>query len=585
MKSKKLLSVFIAIFMFLFTCTAPLISFAAVFANDGDIEMCPGNTRAYIEKDKYNYAWLDSVILRDGSLAVTPLTVYPVSDYPYSLTYDEYITECNNYMELYKASDSAVQKTVIDTLKTVYYTLVSTGKITDSNQNMRAYNESYGIVYPFTESQFTDIYTLITYVCLNNNVYNVISGEDIDITRGTTIEGAVVKYLSAVCDMDLPSDVDSIPAFSYLFTEKYVIEDSEYPVSEDASEEEVYYWVKLQAAQKAGYDVPASTRYEDLSSAQIEYVTYAYYASLLKTKYDVPIDPMRLKAALLSSDPSEKTPRLVLESMLEYVSVSYSDSESTAVLFEKAAKEGFFELENEFYTDIFNYNVFVPADCDKVWISCFPIADQLDDGNNEKVSIYVNGDLVKNNSTVPVKISNEGTTFVVRTSYEGKDDKASYSFTVTKTDDATNMNEAPSIDLSEPLDGLSSSISNYISNAASGSSVYSATPAQGYTFNSVPLTTYSIDESSEESSPPVYSVLDTYPTDESGEVLTTRDPLEISTENETEVSVLNGVANTVRDNPVVVAAPAGLLAIGASAGFMFYRRRKDDDMNESDITE
>ena len=35
-------------------------------------------------------------------------------------------------------------------------------------------------------------------------------------------------------------------------------------------------------------------------------------------------------------------------------------------------------------------------------------------------------------------------------------------------------------------------------------------------------------------------------------------------------------AETIKENPVVVAAPAGLLALGASAGFIFYRRRKDD---------
>ena len=563
--------------MLALVCCSPFISYASFFVNDGDVKSCPGNTRVYTEPEKYNYAWLDSIIVRDGSLSVTPLTVYPVSENPYSHTYKEFVEDCNSYMKLFDASQTAVQDSVIDSLKTVYYTLVATGYITDSNQDMRAYNESNGIVYPYTSGKFTDLYTAITYVCLNQNLYRLFCDEDITITRGTTIEGAVVKFLASVCEMNIPSSVDTVSAFSYLFSEKYVIEDSEYPVSDNPSEEEVYYWVKLQAAQKAGYSVPASTPYDKVSSDQVDYVTYAYYASILKTRYEVPVSPILLKSALLSADPSNEVPRLVIKTMLDNSSVRYSDGETTLTLFNMAAKEGYFDLENEFYTDIYNYRIYVSPECEKVWMTCFPVADQLLNGNVNNVSTYINGKLVKNNSTNAVDIPAGGTTFTVKTLYAGKEDTATYVFTVIKdAEAAADMNEVPSINLSDPFAELANNISNVISGAGNDSS--SVSPSEGFTFESQ-LTTFSIDEAPVSGTSS--SLFETYPVDEYGNVLTTRNPLETEkTEEETAASVLTVVADAVKENPVVVAAPAGFLAIGASAGFLFYRKKKDEDISE-----
>lgn len=582
MKNKRVLSVIVSFIMLVLVCSSPFISYASYFVTEGDLKSCPGNTRVYTPADKYNYSWIDSIIVRDGSLSVTPLTVYPVSDYPYSVTAKEFVEECNSYMKLFEASDSTVQTTLIDSLKTIYYTLVATDVITDSTQDMRNYNESCGIVYPYNESKFTDLYTALTYVCLHENLYKLVTDEDISITRGTTIEGAVVRLLSAVCDMTVSSDIDTIPAFSYLFTEKYVIEDGKYPVSENPTEEEVYYWVKLQAAQKAGYSVPASTEYDKLTSDQIEYVTYAYYASILTTKYDAPVNPILLKAALRGSNPSTEVPRLVLKSMLDNVSISYKENETVDSLFAKAAKEGYFDLENEFYTDIYSYKLFVPADCEKVWITAFPLADQLENGSNSNVQTYLNNKLVRNNTTNALDIGADGSTFTLKTTYTDKKDTSTYTFTVIRTADSGEFNDAPPISLDDSLSGISSSISNVITGATSNNDNTVTSPTAGYTFENQ-LTTYGADEiGSSDSS--TYSFFETYPVDENGNVVTTTNPLELNPEEEKAPTALSLVADAVKENPGVVAAPAGLLTVSATAGFLFYRKRKEelDNVNNTD---
>lgn len=578
--------------MLMLACSGSVISFASFYINDGEVVNCPGNVRVFTEPENYNYAWLDSVIVRDGSLAVTPLTVVPVTEYPYSHTYDEFINDCRSYMTLFEASDSTVQRTIMDMLKSVYYTLVATGRITDSTQDMRAYNESRGIVYPYTESKFTDLYTVLTYSCLEKDLYKVVTDNDVEIVKGTTVEGAVVQLLSAVCDMSTASNVESISSFSYLFTEKYIVDESGYPVSDEPSEEEVYYWVKLKAAQEAGYSVPATTKYEDLSASQIENVTYSYYSSILTTRYEIPVDPMSLKASLLSGDANNEVPKLVLKSMLDNVSMEYSDNLSSEELFDLVLKEGYFDIDNQFYTDIYNYNIFVEPECEKVWITSFPVASQLVDGELDSVKTYINDKLVENNSTNDVAVPGNGTTFTVKTAYDGKDDVATYVFNVIKTGEAAEKNEAVQIDLAEPFSDIASDVADVIDNALDNAVIEPSTisPTEGYTFNTpvAEITTYAIDEVASDSSSVAAttdSLFETYPVDENGEVVTTNSALilETASEEETEqttVSVLDNVVETVKENPTVVAAPVGLIAVGASAGFLFYYRRKDDDSSK-----
>lgn len=75
-----------------------------------------------------------------------------------------------------------------------------------------------------------------------------------------------------------------------------------------------------------------------------------------------------------------------------------------------------------------------------------------------------------------------------------------------------------------------------------------------------------------------------------GSVEATKDPLETTqTESTTQQvqSVLSGVSQTISDKPEYVAMPIGLLAVGASAGYIFFRRKKSDDIivENENITE
>ncbi len=581
MKSKRILCFLLLSMLLISVCCGSFVSSASVYYIDGQAKTTPGQTRVYVPLDEYNYAWIDDVVVRDSSSSVTALVPVPVTDSPYSHTLEEFIEECNNYTSLFNASEQVLESTFTTSLKTMYYSLIATGVITENNSEMRKYNEDYGIVYPFLESDLTQMYTAIVYVSLKTDLYSAILDKQIEIPRGTTIEGAVVMILSSICGMDVPATVNSLTAFSYVFAEDYVLQEDKYPVSEEPTEAEVYYWVQLAAADEAGYSVPKDVPYGSVTAEQQEYVTYAYYASILKTKYDVMVDPLQLRTALLSTDKETKVPELVLKAMLDDVSISYTKNESISDLFEKAKKEGFFDLEAEFYTDIYNYEVYVNPETEQVWFTSYLIADQLVDGDIDSAKTYVNGELVKNTSTTGVLLdSGTETNVVINVTYNDGSikDEATYNFVVKKDYNAADINGNLSIDIADPvnsvLDSLSDSVNDYLS-GIEAPTVSSTTAASS---SDSSHTTYAIGTTNGGSS------IVTYPTDANGNIINNSNALSTTAEQEqTTVQVLDKtLADTVKENPEYVATPIGLLAVGASAGYIFFKRRKNDAETDVD---
>lgn len=572
MKSKRLLCFILTSMLLISACCGSFVSLASVYYENGQAKATPGQTKTYVPLEDYNYAWIDDVVVRDSSSSVTALTLVPVTESPYSHTLDQFVEECNNYTSLFNASEEVLESTFVTSLKALYYSLIASGVITETNTVMRTYNEEHGIVYPFVESELTQMYTAIVYVSLKTDLYGAILDKQIEIPRGTTVEGAIVNILSSMCNMNVPANVNSLSSFTYLFAEDYVVDEKKYPVSDEPSETEVYYWVRLAAADNAGYSVPTDVPYSAVTSEQEEYVLYAYYASILTQRYEVMVDPLLLRAALLSGEKEKKVPELVLKAMLDEVSISYEKNEATESLFEKAKTEGFFDLEAEFYTDIYNYRVYVSPENEQVWFTSYLVADQLVDGDIDCAETYINGNKVKNTSTTGVKLDNDiETTVVIEVLYDDgeRSDKATYTFVIEKNANAADVNGNLNIDIADPIDSVLDSLSGAADNYMTGVEIPTAPTTKPNGSNTI--TTYPVNGIGSGNK------IETYPTDANGNVIGNNDALTTAKQEQTTVQVLDkSLTETVKENPEYVATPIGLLAVGASAGYIFFRRRKNE---------
>ena len=300
--------------------------------------------------------------------------------------------------------------------------------------------------------------------------------------------------------------------------------------------------------------------------------------------------------------------------MLDEKQVSYSENASCEQLFDLACENGYFDLEQEFYTDIFLYELKVPASCEKVWFTPFTLAGQLQGSDAQYVKIYLNGTEMSANSTVstPLDPSKDREEVELRVIYDDGITESSetvYTYDVIK--DKSLDSDTPGIEegdlvgevqqfvdtivpnentaASQKVDEVFSSIDDAVSQVASeidtdvlttyGTTEYSVDDL----LQSYDVTTAAIQQSDDEEA--VTSRFDSeylegliagvYATDADGNIITTNALSSSEEEENDSEGIVYKVTEAVKESPEVVAVPSSLLAAFSVAGYVMNRKHRD----------
>ena len=610
---KRLISVLLAVIL-LALAACPLGASAILTGYNGVMAVLPGNTRS--SSPDYNYAWLDNITIRDDAMAVTSSTIVPKpEDYPGSHTYDEFVKEVTQYSVLFDINEETVSVAYKELTNTMYYLAVAMG-MTDELPVMRQYLQDYGIKLPDREAADDKAVIGVVYAALKYDAVYVLYEKHAEIPAGTTLEGALVIILASLTNTMLPSGLNTLTGFSLNVVKDYVTQFEQLPISENPDSAEVFHWAKIITAAASEYQVPLAP-FDEATDSQKAYVDYAYYATIIDTVYDVKINPIHLIIATQSDD-KLALQKLILHTMLTEREIAFSDELSAEELFKLASENGCFALEDEFYSDILSYEITVAENCEKLWFTPFALADQLDGGSNEFLSIDLNGVLMKPSATLAADLNpalrQEEVTLTVAYNDGIRNDVAAYKFTVIK--DAS-LNNKPTSDssnnmvadienfvntivpddnerVSEIVGNVFDGVDNQMSQMGTATTVPDNTPS---------LTEPSLNEPAASErpvgSPSVTDYYDSvvlddlfagvYATDENGNIITTASFFSPSSKATEDRSVLETVTDAVKENPELVIAPSSLLTLGSLAGFYFKKKQRksvlDDDGTEENEEE
>ncbi|MBQ7294769.1 MAG: hypothetical protein IJW86_01100 [Clostridia bacterium] len=591
------------LFVFLLTLTLVFaVSVCPAFASEGQISyfstvsVNPGNVRA--ENPVYNYAWLDNMIIRDDPMAALQSKITPKPDYPYSHTYEEFIEESKNYSMLLTIDENTVAAGYDEVVNAMYYVVVAMGMTTELDI-MCEYLTEQGIRLP-ANSAASKAEIAVVYAAIKYDAVYALYGKHVTFPKGTSLDGAVVTIVSALTGTVVPSGVDSLTGYGIHCTKTYVTSFSDLPVSENPSTEEIFYWAKVIKAATSDYEVPVEV-YELTTPAQKQYVDYAYYASLLTNLYDVQVNPVKLVVAMQSSD-DLALQKLILYSMLDESGVDYAMDMSCQELFDMACKNGWFALEEEFYTDIMKYEIEVAQECTKIWFTPFPLAGVLSGSSEEYLTLKLAGNSVAPSSTTGVVLdpSKAQETVYLECNYNSPDrnDSAVYEFLIIKNPALNGENNSNS------QNDMVASVEQYVNSIVPAGNETASTIIDGV-FQSVDsavqdntsaqvgegiLTTYADTHSA-----PTYAsneglsgsgdrfdfdyleeLIDgVYATDVNGNIVTS--PTFTYSEQTTEQNFIEKTVEAVKENPEVVVAPTGVIAVGAFMGYLMNKKHRDSE--------
>ena len=464
--SKAISSVIAVIIALAVVCPS---AFAREFAPVIDTSNIGVNTQ--YKYDEADPSWLRQLTIKEDMLSSSGLMseeiLHPVTSYPYTCDAPHFKAQVEEYIEIYTLDEDSRRAAYIYLLEQVGALGVIAEPDTTQEERLE-WLRNQGIIITKEDEKDTEKMLMASalYALLKHDFYYVIKGERIKIPEGTTLEEATV-----LCLMGLSGDSADLTAFMLkffgsasvgnlddyvyytslmaLYTQGYV-SPFEIPT---LSRNEVYRRVAIMTIRTAGIAIDAET-------ATTEEIQHKYLAAMIGTQYSVTIDPAAFKKALNEG----KAPYYILQRM------AYEDSKVTISATRHSYEECFkivlqktqrFNLEDEFYSDIFEYDIYLENIRKNISVNTNPI-------NKSGTTISINGVDVTAGSYAVVELAGkakETITIICKNTTNKKTNTTIYKVNVHQ-----GITEAPDSDLTGliPTLGISSNNTDNNPNNSNG---------------------------------------------------------------------------------------------------------------------
>lgn len=385
--SKTISSVIAVIMALAVVCPS---AFAREFAPVIDATNVGVNTQyKYEENDP---SWLRQLTIKEDMLSSSGLmneeVLHPVCSYPYTSDAPHFKAQVEEYIEIYTLDDDSQRAAYLYLLEQIGALGIIANPET-SDKSKAEWLREHGIIITKEDEKDPDKKLMISalYALMYNDFYYVIKGERLSIPEGTTLEEATVMYLMGLSGENTQltefvlkffgkTSVGNLEDYIYytslmaLYTQGYV-SPLEIPT---LSREEVFRRVAIMTIRNAGIAIDSET-------ATTEEIRHKYLAAMLGTQYSVTIDPTAFKKALdKNTAPYYILQRMAYEDSKVTISATrYTYEECFKIVLQKTHR---FDLENEFYSDIYEYDIHLDNIRKNISVNTNPIIK-----NGTKISI------------------------------------------------------------------------------------------------------------------------------------------------------------------------------------------------------
>lgn len=378
-KSAKLLSFFLTVVLLITTLSTS--AFAKDFAPKFDISN-PGIQTQYIYSEN-NVSWIRKLVVKEDMLSpegiATEAVLHPVTDYPYTTDAPHFKAEVEECTKTYTLDEDSQRAAYLYLIKQVgALSLISEPTVSD--QTKADWLRSQGIVITEEEEQDPEKVLMISalYAMMRNDLYYVYTGEHLTIPKGTSLEQAIVIYLAS-----LSGQGSMLASFIYKF----------FGHSSFGNLEDYMYYTSLMALYTNGYvnatEIPQLSRNEvyrrvaimtirgyglaiDSEKATHEELQQKYLTAMLGTHYKVSLDPESLaKASNNQSIAYYILQRMAYEdAKLTISQTKYSFENCFKTVLQKTDR---FDLKKEFYSDVYEYNVYLESNRSNISVNPTPL--------------------------------------------------------------------------------------------------------------------------------------------------------------------------------------------------------------------
>lgn len=381
--------------------------------------------------DAANLSWLKDLIIKEDMTSIGGMTekteFQAKSKYPYRETAESFSEEISYYQILYTLDENMANVAYLYLLDIAESLASSSAAANYSDEFIRSYLESIGIVYPSGEagnSTETKIVARAFFAVISNDDGYVVS-------RGTGLYEAFTAYLStllgvsggAILKFDGDGDLSDLKEY-VLAACKYVLFAAGYNVDANTPENEVYRLLAIMMIRAQGISIDSGT-------ATFEEIKNKYLCAMMCKIYGVSADSASFDGAVKNGNLDFYMLQLIGKKNGVTVKDTVSYSEAFKLVCENTH---YFDLEKgEFYADIYEYDVPLRYKRNAIWIYPQTLGvTSASDGTT--VAVSINGSRVRENYYSEVKLdpSKAGETVIISVEYTegGKKISSSYQLNI-----------------------------------------------------------------------------------------------------------------------------------------------------------
>lgn len=360
--------------------------------------------------EENNPSWLRKFIIKENMLSVdgiiTEKALHPVTDYPYitdAPCFKEEVEEYAHYYTLDEESQRAAYIYVFQQLGAL--SIIGDPDATD--QSKAEWLREQGILITPDQEEDPDSIFMISalYALWKNDFYYVFTGERLSIPPGTTLEAALMMYMVALDGDDRSLiafvskyfDITSIVSLEdyVYYTCLFALYTNGYVTSRELvtiERNEAFRRLAIMSISDAGISV-------DASSATDEEIQIKYMAAMLGTQYNVTLDP----DSVFKANRAKTLAYYIIQRMayedkgIALSSAKYTYEQAFDIVLQKTNR---FDLKKEFYSDIYEYNLYLDYFREIIYINPTPI-------DNAYMTVKINDKIVDLAQYAKVALSKE----------------------------------------------------------------------------------------------------------------------------------------------------------------------------------
>ena len=366
----------------------------------------PAIASVFTFETQYDYgsadkAWLTDLVIKEDMNDLTAVggrcTLVPAPDYPYTETAASFKEEVDQFCRLYSLNENTLKASYLY----LFELLGSNSSVfaaQASDAQVKSYLQSQGVIYPASGSADMDVLAKALYTAMLTGAFQNLTG--IDSGAGIGLEKALTQFvleLSGFSEAELsrwmPSGkLDSLDDY-ILAVSRMTLWSNGYEADVNTPEDEVYKLMAVMTIRNLGVSVDSDVSFSELQSK--------YTAALMGKRYGVSVSPARLSTAINNGSAAYYILQLIGQQQGLTVREENQPYED-AFLFVASHSDLFDVEEDEFYADIYAYDIYLSAPRSSLWIYPTSYYGSID---SSAVTVSCNGSPIKDNYYTQVPVS------------------------------------------------------------------------------------------------------------------------------------------------------------------------------------